>query len=103
MLDLPVQMGRKLTVPEPVTLAAGPGEPAAMLEFEAAGTFGPPPGTASTNAEGGKPPTVCASPALSAYGTLSNNTRGCSASPCAWMPSQRASPKANKLAGKPWF
>src|SRR5208283_2954292 len=58
-------------------------------------------GAAKTNAEAGSPPTVCASAAFSAYGTLSRETRGCSACPCACTPSQRASPATNRSDGKP--
>src|SRR5580700_1372563 len=36
-------------------------------------------GAASTNADGGNPPSVSASPACKAYGALTNSARGCSA------------------------
>src|SRR5947209_14856482 len=67
----------------------------------AAASLFPPTGAAITKAEAGSPPKVCASPAFSAYGTLSNSTRACSASPCAWIPSQRASPETNTSVGSP--
>src|ERR1700727_666142 len=51
------------------------------------------PGCASTKAESGSPPRVSASAAFSAYATLNNNTRGCSACAEACTPSQRASPE----------
>src|ERR1700678_1320333 len=49
-------------------------------------------GAASTKAEAGSPAKVCASPAFSAYGALTNRTRGCSSCPCTCTPSQCASP-----------
>src|SRR5579862_5601756 len=99
MVEVPVQIGRKLTVPDPVTPLAGAfaSVPAAPATPEDAA------GAASTKAVGGSPPMVCASPAFSAYGTLSNKTRGCSAWFCGWTPNQRASPEANRPVGKPWL
>ena len=58
-------------------------------------------GAANTKAEGGSPPTVAASPALSAYGTLSNMILACSGWPCACTPSQRASPATKMSLGNP--
>src|SRR6266567_5705925 len=56
---------------------------------------------ASTKADGGSPPTVSASAALSAYGTATSSTRACSDSPAICSASQRASPVINISAGKP--
>jgi hypothetical protein len=47
------------------------------------------------------PPKVSASAAFSAYGTLTSNMRGCSASPSMVMPSQRACPELNASTGIP--
>src|SRR5579871_262439 len=58
---------------------------------------------ANRNAEGGRPPSVCASAAFMAYGTLSSKTRGCSACPCTCTPSHRASPAANRSVVSPWL
>src|SRR5580765_2233241 len=58
-------------------------------------------GAASTNADAGNPPSVCASAAFSAYGTLRNRIRGCSSPPLIRTPSQRASPDVNRLSGRP--
>src|SRR5580693_8045754 len=58
-------------------------------------------GVASTKADAGNPPRVCASAAFRAYGTLSSRTRGCSSPPLIRTPSQRASPVLNRSSGKP--
>lgn len=65
--------------------------------------FCEPAASASTNAEAGLPPSVSASATLSAYGTLTSSTRGCSSSPgsCSCTPSQRASPELNSSSGRP--
>src|SRR5215472_6504805 len=57
---------------------------------------------ARAKAEGGKPPNVSASPALSAYGTLTSKTLACSSSCPTCIPSQRASPDANSSTGTPF-
>ena len=60
-------------------------------------------GSVSTKADSGLPPSVSASAAFSAYGTLTSSARGCSASPgdCACTPSQRDSPELNSSSGAP--
>ena len=58
-------------------------------------------GAANTNAEGGNPPTVSASPAFNAYGALTSNTRGCSVCPETCTPTQRACSELNRSAGRP--
>src|ERR1700722_8064015 len=61
------------------------------------------PSPARRNAEAGNPPSVSASTAFNAYGTLANCTRGCSSSPGnrALTPSQRVWPVANNSDGIP--
>src|ERR1700693_2698757 len=56
---------------------------------------------ASAKSEAGRPPSVWASPAFSAYGTLTSRTRACSGCRSIWIPSQRASPLANNPMGTP--
>src|SRR5271170_8174228 len=60
-------------------------------------------GAASTKAEGGSPPMVSASPALSAYGALTSSTRGCSACPETCTPTHRACSEVKILSGNPWL
>src|ERR1035438_451550 len=60
-----------------------------------------PDGGAFTKADAGNPPSVSASCALKVEGTLTSNTRACSASPCACTPSQRCSCCENRSSGKP--
>src|SRR5262245_34387097 len=54
----------------------------------------------TTNDVAGFPPSDSASPALSAYGTLTSRTLGCSALPT-MMLSQRASPEVKRSMGSP--
>src|SRR5260370_4252153 len=60
-----------------------------------------PPGAANANADAGMPPSVSASAAFNAYGTLTSSTRGCSSSlgRLTCTPSQRGSPDANNSSG----
>src|SRR5271157_277338 len=60
-----------------------------------------PDGGALTKADGGRPPSVSASCALKAYGTLTSSTRVCSASPCTCTPSQRCSCCEKRSPGNP--
>src|SRR5579864_1557709 len=60
-------------------------------------------GAASTKAEAGSPPKVAASPAFSAYGTLTRAMRGCSASVPICTASHRASPVMNTSGGSPFL
>ena len=66
------QIGMKLVVPLPLIAAMALGA-AAWPVFDTS-----PAGAANTNADGGFPPTVSASAAFRAYGTLTSRTRGCS-------------------------
>src|SRR5450432_1040926 len=100
-----VQSGRAFTVPPlVVTVDAGGGALVTSFEVAAPPTLpaAPPLGNAAnTNALGGSPPIVAASPAFNAYGTLSNITRACSSPPFTRTPSQRASPDAKSSTGRP--
>src|SRR5262245_9958210 len=59
-------------------------------------------GGASMNADAGLPPSVSASPALKAYGTPTNNTRGCSSSSMLdRTPNHRDSVDDNTSTGTP--
>src|SRR5207245_5573012 len=60
-------------------------------------------GTASTNDDSGFPPSVSASAAFNAYGTLTSSTRGCSTSlsRLTCTPNQRGSPVVNNPSGNP--
>src|SRR5215471_10508301 len=105
MLVEVVHRGTALTVPpEVVTVDCGTSSAVfaelVELPFD---DMAPEPfsGAASTKADGGSPPTVSASPAFSAYGTLSSRMRGCSSPPFTRTPSQRASPELNKSIGRP--
>ncbi len=53
------------------------------------------------NADAGLPPSISASAALSAYGTLTSKTRGCSGSPCTCTLSQCASSLLKISKGSP--
>jgi hypothetical protein len=95
-LDL---MGRKSVVPVPLTAGVMLLAPAFVIALvEAPAALG---AAASIKADAGSPPTVSASAAFNAYGTLSNSTRGCSCPPLMVTPSQRASPEVNKSNGNP--
>src|SRR5882672_2442995 len=95
--------GMKFTLPSPVTAAFGGGADVAPEVDAAAGVAlcVAVADAASMKAEGGSPPMVSASAAFRAYGTLSSNTRGCSACPSGCTPSQRASPDENNSLGRP--
>src|SRR5712691_6714873 len=60
-------------------------------------------GAASTKADAGMPPSVSASAAFNAYGTLTSKTRGPSTSPgrLTCTPSHRGSPELNSSKGSP--
>src|SRR6266446_243300 len=96
-------LATKFCVPPPPIVAA----PMAPVLGNTAPTPVPLPdeGLASTNDDSGFPPNVSASAAFNAYGTLTNNTRGCSSSfgrfTC--TPSQRGSPAVNSSRGNPSF
>jgi hypothetical protein len=83
-----VHNGRKSVVPVPLNagvLLLAPAFVIALIEVPPA-----PGAVASIKADAGSPPTVSASAAFNAYGTLSNSTRGCSCPPLMVTPSQRA-------------
>src|SRR5262249_29669093 len=56
---------------------------------------------ASRNADAGRPPGVCASAALKAYGPATTSVRGCSGSPSPCTPSHNAWPLVNSDGGIP--
>src|SRR5580704_3278199 len=111
MVELPralelVQMGMKFFVPLPVMLAVETADCEEELTLAAPLLAVAVVGLASssvdrTYSEAGRPPSVSASAAFKAYGTLSSNARGCSGCPSACTPNQRASPEANKSMGNP--
>src|SRR5450631_3103071 len=105
MLVAVVKSGIAFTVPPVVVTfddnGGGTDEPGAVTEL--VDDAPPMTGAASTKAEGGSPPMVSASLALSAYGALTSSTRACSASPDTCTASQRAAPVINISGGRPWL
>src|ERR1700728_550727 len=104
-----VNSGLALTVPPGVVtsevVAAGAAAsplmvPLAVASLLVGGTI-PLGGAANTNAEGGNPPMVSASPAFNAYGALTSSTRACSACPEACTPTERACSEVKISAGSP--
>src|SRR6266478_919343 len=92
-------LATKFCVPPPPIVAA---PMAPVLGNTVPTPAAPPEGLASTNDDSGLPPKVSASDAFKAYGTLTSNTRGCSACRSTCSSSQRASPDANSSAGTPF-
>jgi hypothetical protein len=94
-----VQSGRKSVVPVPDTAGVTPVLVLFALAVEESAPVG---GAASINADAGRPPpTVSASTAFNAYGTLSSRTPGCSSPLLMRTPSRRASPDVNTSSGNP--
>src|SRR5579872_2426643 len=92
---------RKFVLPNPVTAELDGPDEDGFIPPELRASLVDAAALLSMNAENGLPPSVSASPALSAYGTDTSKTRGCSASPWTRMPNQRAAPLANKSNGRP--
>ena len=88
----------------PVPSTAATGSPSALAVARGTAFLSAPSALgASAKAEAGMPPSVSASAAFKAYGTLTSSTRGCSGTP-GWLtctPSQRASFDVNKSCGNP--